>query len=59
MTQVEKDLKYKQICDKLGFIPKEWKPPVFESEDDSDDVPHPFRVLTIDEHYFLFDEGYL
>ncbi len=59
MTQSEKDAKYKEICKKLGFIPREWKPPVFASEDDSDDVPHPFRVLTTEEHEFLFNEGYL
>ena len=54
---MDKEKKYKRICDKLGFIPSEFKAPDFETEDDSWESP--FKKLTANELEFLFDNGYL
>ena len=48
---------YKQICEKLGFIPSEYKSEFSGYEDDS--KPNPFSVLTVEENLYLYENGYL
>lgn len=54
---LDKEKEYQRICEKLGFIPSEFKMPDFETEDDS--WVNPFSVLTIEENKFLYKNGYL
>lgn len=51
------DEKYNQICEKLGFIPSEYKPDVPSCEDDS--RTNPFSVLETSELLYLLDNGYM
>ena len=44
---MEKEKEYKRICDKLGFVPSEYKYDGPVEEDDS--IPNPFSVLTFEE----------
>lgn len=48
---------YNRICEKLGFIPSEFKLPKFTTEDDT--WVNPFSVLTSDEIMFLYNNGYV
>ena len=48
---------YQRICEKLGFIPSEYKSPKVDTEDDN--WVNPFSVLTIEEQDFLYEHGYL
>ena len=48
---------YEQICEKLGFIPSEYKSEPSGYEDDS--KPNPFSVLTVEEILYLYENGYL
>ncbi len=57
MSEQAVDEKYNQICEKLGFIPSEYKPKVPSYEDDS--RINPFSVLETDELLYLFDNGYM
>ena len=52
-----KETEYQRICDKLGFIPSEFKAPDFETADDS--WTNPFSALTVEENVFLYENGYL
>lgn len=52
-----KDAKYDAICKKLGFEPRDFKFPDFETEDDSWESP--FKGLTSDEIDYLYKNGYL
>ena len=52
-----KDAKYDAICKKLGFEPRNFKYPDFETEDDSWESP--FKGLTSDEIDYLYKNGYL
>lgn len=54
---LDKEKEYKRICEKLGFIPSEYKAPTTDSEDDT--WVNPFSILTIEEQDFLYDNGYL
>ena len=54
---MEKEKEYKRICEKLGFVPSEYKYDGPVEEDDS--IPNPFSVLTIEEGRFLYENGYL
>jgi len=51
------DEKYKQICEKLGFVPSEYAPDVPSCEDDTRN--NPFSILETDELLYLIDNGYL
>ena len=51
------DKEYKRICDKLGFVPLEYKPPETDGEDDR--WENPFSMLTPDEILYLYKNGYL
>ena len=51
------DKKYKRICDKLGFIPSDYKHPETDGGDDRQE--NPFLVLTPDEINYLYKNGYL
>lgn len=51
------DEEYNRICEKLGFIPSEYKPDVPSNEDDS--RVNPFSVLETSELLYLFDNGYM
>lgn len=54
---MDKEKEYKRICDKLGFIPSEYK---YDGPIEEDDTwVNPFSVLTSDEHRFLYENGYL
>ena len=54
---MDKEKEYKRICDKLGFIPSEYK---YDGPIEEDDTwVNPFSVLTADEHRFLYENGYL
>lgn len=53
---MNKEKEYKRICDKLGFIPSEYKFPDFDTEDDS--WVSPFSVLTVEEMDFLLENSY-
>lgn len=48
---------YKKICDKLGFEPSAYDPPVSDTEDDTHE--NPFLKLTSDEIMYLYENGYL
>ncbi len=48
---------YKEICDKLGFEPSAYDPPVSDTEDDTQE--NPFLKLTSDEIMYLYENGYL
>lgn len=48
---------YKRICDKLGFIPSEYRMPETDTEDDS--IENPFTILTVEELNFLFKNDYM
>ena len=52
-----KDKKYDEICQKLGFEPRNYKFPNFDTEDDSWESP--FKILTVDEIDYLYKNGYL
>ncbi len=52
-----KDEKYDAICKKLGFEPRNYKFPDFETEDDSWESP--FKILTVEEIDYLYKNGYL
>ncbi len=48
---------YNDICEKLGFVPSEYK---FEPSGYEDDTkPNPFSVLTMEENIYLMENGYL
>ena len=47
---------YMRICEKLGFIPSEFKTDATGSEDDN--WVNPFSVLTVEEIDFLYKNGY-
>lgn len=51
------EITYESICEKLGFIPSEYKPEVPNHEDDS--RVNPFSVLETSELLYLFDNGYM
>ena len=54
------ETEYKRICDKLGFIPKKFKPAI--PKDVSEDYGHIetlFDYLSTDEMLFLYENGYL
>ena len=48
---------YQRICEKLRFIPSEYKYDGLSSEDDT--WINPFSVLTVEENKFLYENGYL
>lgn len=48
---------YEEICDKLGFEPSAYDPPVSDTEDDTHE--NPFLKLTTEEIIFLYKNGYL
>ncbi len=48
---------YEEICDKLGFEPSAYDPPVSNTEDDTHE--NPFLKLTTEEIIFLYKNGYL
>lgn len=48
---------YKKICDKLGFEPPTYDPPVSDTEDDTHE--NPFLKLTSEEIMYLYENGYL
>ena len=52
-----KDEKYDAICKKLGFEPRNYTVPDFETEDDSWESP--FKILTVEEIDYLYKNGYL
>ena len=53
---MDKEKEYKRICEKLGFIPSEYK---YDGPIEEDDTwVNPFSVLTADEHRFLHENGY-
>ena len=54
---MDKEKEYKRICEKLGFEPREYKFPDFDTEDDSWESP--FEVLTVEEIDYLYKNGYL
>ena len=58
INQADIDEKYKRICDKLGFIPKEYRSDNTECTED-DSMDNPFSVLSIDEKEFLLYNGFL
>lgn len=51
------DEEYDKICEKLGFIPREYKPSTTGTEDDS--KVNPFSVLSREEKMYLYKKGYL
>lgn len=56
--RMDRDPKYKEICEKLGFIPSELSnDDVSHTEDDS--KPNPFSILTLEESLYLYRNGYL
>lgn len=55
--EVDKEKEYQRICEKLGFIPSEYKYDGSTAEDDT--WVNPFSVLTTEESDFLWDNGYL
>lgn len=52
-----KDRKYDEICKKLGFIPCELNDDIPPIEDDN--RKNPFSVLTAEEIWYLYNNGYL
>ena len=52
-----REKEYQRICEKLGFIPSEYKYDGPSSEDDT--WINPFSVLTVEENKFLYENGYL
>lgn len=52
-----RDKTYEAICKKLGFEPRNYKFPDFETEDDSWESP--FKILTVEEIDYLYRNGYL
>lgn len=54
---MDKEKEYQRICKKLGFIPSEFEYDGPDTEDDS--WVSPFSVLSADEIYFLYINGYL
>lgn len=52
-----RDSMYDKICEKLGFIPSEYKVEASDHEDDS--RVSPFSVLEAEEICYLYDNGYL
>ena len=54
---MDREKEYQRICDKLGFIPSEYKAPPSDTEDDN--WVNPFSVLTVKEIDFLYRGGYL
>lgn len=54
---VDKEKEYQRICEKLGFIPSEYKYDGPIAEDDT--WVNPFSVLTTEESDFLWENGYL
>lgn len=53
---MSEDKKYDEICKKLGFIPCELNdiPPI-----EDDNRKNPFSVLTAEEIWYLYNNGYL
>lgn len=51
------DEKYKEICEKLGFEPRNFEFPKFDTEDDTWESP--FKALTVEEIDYLYTNGYL
>lgn len=51
------DAIYKSICEKLGCEPKDIVTPNFDTEDDSWESP--FKILTVEEIDYLYENGYL
>lgn len=58
MKKSEKDEKYEAICKKLGFIPSELKDDDGPATED-DNHANPFSVLTAEEKWYLYNNGYL
>ena len=56
-SNIAKAKEYERICNKLGFIPSEYRAPATDTEDDN--RVNPFSVLTIEEQDFLYHNGYL
>ena len=54
---MKKSKEYERICEKLGFIPSEYRCPKTDGEDDN--WVNPFSALTVDEIDFLYKNGYL
>lgn len=52
-----KDRKYDEICKKLGFIPCKLNDDIPPVEDDN--RKNPFSVLTAEEIWYLYNNGYL
>ena len=48
---------YRRICDKLGFIPSQYRSPKTNTEDDT--IENPFMRLTVEEINCLYKNGYL
>lgn len=57
MGYKQKDDVYEGICEKLGFVPSEYRCTPTKTEDDTE--KNPFSVLTAEELEYLFDNGYL
>ena len=51
------DKRYKSICKKLGFEPRNYKFPDFQTEDEA--WNDPFKVLTAEDIDYLYENGYL
>lgn len=57
VSKMSEDKKYDEICKKLGFIPCELNDDIPPIEDDN--RRNPFSVLTADEIWYLYNNGYL
>lgn len=54
---MDREKEYQRICEKLGFIPSEYK---YDGPSSVDDTwINPFSVLTVEENKFLYENGYL
>lgn len=51
------DKEYERICEKLGFVPSEYKYDGPIGEDDT--WVNPFSILTVEENDYLYENGYL
>ena len=53
---MDREKEYRRICEKLGFVPSEYKYDGPVAEDDT--WVNPFSVLTSEENKFLYENGY-
>lgn len=51
------DKEYESICKKLGFEPRNYKFPDFQTEDEA--WNDPFKVLSAEDIDYLYENGYL